>query len=253
VIYTSVVLAILAFLRDHQTSYQKFGVAGGHCPCMLGFRTGHDMQSCSSFPHPSTSAGCDATFLWANNTVPGTNETMTYPRSCLLSDESDKDLDPNLMTYMVLAEIIVGAVGLLYGLVVLGFASRWIPRAMASPRYLFDAFSLSTDINDRSTADSHKMPGRAIGMTVLAFIALLLFAAVTLVVHVLDETRPIRLFYQDSVGPRVDGVSVVGGNAPDGTSWSDCFVVDTPYWTDGGFKQWWEVRQSRVFRALALA
>lgn len=251
-IYSCVVLAILSFLRDRHTSYQEFGVSGGSCPCMLGFKTGHDMKSCRAFAEnlPST-IGCDATFLWTNNTAPGaTGEEMTYPKSCLLSDAGDKDLDPNLMTYMVLAEVVVGGVGLLYGLIVLCFASRWIPRALAHPSRLFDALALNAEYTtgSNSSTDSHKMPGRAIGMTVLAFVALLMFAAVTIVVHVLDETSPIRLFYMDSVGPLVDRATAVGGG-----SWSDCFEVDTPFSTDGNFGDWWARRQSRVLRALALA
>ncbi|KIX05032.1 uncharacterized protein Z518_05904 [Rhinocladiella mackenziei CBS 650.93] len=245
-IYGSIVLAILAFLQDKRTSYQQFGVAGGHCPCMLGFKTGHDMKSCKELPSPLGGVGCDSMYLWSSNTIPGTNQTMTYPKSCLLSVDHDTDLDPNLMTHMVLAEIIVGGLGLLYGLIVLCFAVRRIPRVIARPGQLLDAFSLNEGFTQSSSR--RKMPGRAIGVTVLAFAALLMFAAVTIVMHVLDETKPIRLFYMDSAGPRVEG-----GNVSGSTSWSDCFVVDTPYSTDGEFQQWWQVRQSRVLRALALA
>ena len=252
-IYTSIVLAVISFLEGKKTGYQQFGVSGGNCPCMLGFHTGHDMKSCAAFQNPTT-VGCNTNYSWANNTDPVTHAVNTYPKSCLLSGD-DKDLNPNLMTYMVLAEIVVGGVGLLYGLIVLGFASRWIRRAVASPGQLFDAFTLGPDTLSPADRKSghHKMPGRAIGMTVLAFIALLMFAAVTIIVHVLDETRPIRVFYKDSFGPLVSGVSV-GGNIPaTGVSWSDCFVVDTPYSADGGFRMWWDVRQSRILRALALA
>lgn len=258
VIYGCIVLSMLSFLHHKETSYQEFEVLGGNCPCMLGFKTGHDMESCEAFTQPLPSeVGCNPTYL---------NNTMTYPKSCLLSDKrsSDKDLDPNMMTYMVLAEIVVGGVGLLYGLIVLVFASRWIPQVLRHPSELLHALTLNdvkTHQRDREYASvplsdkvkQHKLPGRAIGMTVLAFVALLMFAAVTIVVHVLDETRPIRLFYMDSFGPLVDAANddttTVGG----GTSWSDCFVVDTPFWADGGFHDWWHVRQSRILRALALA
>lgn len=262
-IYTGIVLATLSFFRAHRTSYQQFGVRGGNCPCMLGFRTADDMRSCASFAaHPPAQIGCDASFLWSNNTDSSTNATMTYPKSCLLSGDHDKDLDPNLMTYMVLAEMIVGGVGLLYGLVVLAVAVRWIPRALRHPSRLFEAFALTDDHHGPTTTiypssspvapGRQKMPSRAIGMTVLAFIALLIFAAVTIIVHVLDETRPIRLFYMDSAGPLVVASSTAAPSSTGG-SWSDCFVVDTPYWADGGFALWWSFRQSRLMRALALA
>lgn len=243
---------------------------------MLGFRTGHDMKSCAEFPNPPAFVGCDSQYLWSNNTKHSTNLTATYPKSCLLSDHndgSDTDLNPNLMTYLVLAEIVVGGVGLLYGLIVLGFASRWIPSALSRPKELFLSFPLiSPPTNKRPGPNPidpykqqrrthHNMPTRAVGITVLAFVAMLVFAIVTIVVHVLDETRPIRLFYMDSMGPRLDGagsiggnnvVDVGGGNLDLGTSWSDCFVVDTPYWADGGFKDWWSVHKSNMLRAIAL-
>lgn len=275
-IYGCIVLAIFSFLQDKKTSYQEFAVLGGSCPCMLGFRTGHDMKSCAEFPNPPAFVGCDSQYLWSNNTEHSTNLTATYPKSCLLSDHndgSDTDLNPNLMTYLVLAEIVVGGVGLLYGLIVLGFASRWIPSALSRPKELFLSFPLiSPPTNKRpgpnpidpykqQRRNHHNMPTRAVGITVLAFVAMLVFAIVTIVVHVLDETRPIRLFYMDSVGPRLDGagsiggnnvVDVGGGNLDLGTSWSDCFVVDTPYWADGGFHDWWSAHKSNLLRAIAL-
>ncbi|KAK5054552.1 hypothetical protein LTR84_001443 [Exophiala bonariae] len=276
-IYGCIVLAIFSFLQDKKTSYQEFAVLGGNCPCLLGFKTGHDMKTCAEFPSPPAFVGCDTQYLWANNTNHATNMTATYPKSCLLSDHndgSDSDLNPNLMTYLVLAEIVVGGVGLLYGLIVLGIASRWIPRALSHPRELFVSFPLIApprQSNKRPGPNPtdpynqrpkhHNMPTRAVGMTVLAFVAMLAFATITIVVHVLDETRPIRLFYMDSVGPRLDGagsiggnnvVDVGGGNLDLGASWSDCFVVDTPYWADGGFKDWWALHKSNLLRAIAL-
>jgi hypothetical protein len=258
IIYACIVLSLLSFIKRKETAYQQFEVLGGNCPCMLGFKTGHDMKSCAEFSANLPAAvGCDLAYEWINN-------TLSYPKSCLLSDRSDKDLDPNLMTYMVLAEIVVGGVGLLYGLVVLIFASRWIPGALRHPSQIFHALTLNdekTHPHDREYArlgfsekvKSHKLPGRAIGMTVLAFIALLSFAAVTIVVHVLDETRPIRLFYKDSFGPLVSAVIDGPATANGGTSWSDCFVVDTPFSGDGNFKAWWDFRQSRLLRSMALA
>ena len=258
VIYACVVLALLSFVKHKDTGYQQFSVLGGNCPCMLGFKTGHDMKSCSDFSaHLPTAVGCNLKFKWTNN-------TLTFPKSCLLSDTSDKDLDPNLMTYMVLAEIVVGSVGLLYGLIVLLFASRWLPSILRHPSQILHALTINdekTHPRDREHANaafsekfkSHKLPGRAIGMTVLAFIALLSFAAVTIVVHVLDETRPIRIFYQDSYGlltrTGIDGPATANG----GQSWSDCFVVDTPFSGDGNFHAWWAYRESRILRAMALA
>lgn len=275
-IYGCVVLAIFSFLQDKKTSYQEFAIQGGNCPCMLGFKTGHDMKSCATFPSPPAFVGCDSQYLWSNNTDHFTNLTLTYPKSCLLSDHndgSDSDLNPNLMTYLVLAEIVVGGVGLLYGLIVLCFASRWIPRALSHPKELFVSFPLISPepknarpgpnplVPHKQNRGHHKMPGRAVGMTVLAFVAMLAFATITIVVHVLDETRPIRLFYMDSVGSRLDGAGSIGGNnvidtgggnLALGNSWSDCFVVDTPYWADGGFKDWWNVHKSNLLRSIAL-
>jgi hypothetical protein len=259
VIYACIVLALLSFVKHKETSYQEFTVQGGNCPCLLGFKTGRNMNSCGKFADNLPElVGCDASLESY-----GPNNTMTYPMSCLLSDKSDKDLDPNLMTYMVLAEIVVGSVGLLYGLIVLLFASRWIPDAVKHPSQLLHALTMKdakTHRRDREYASlslpekvkNHKLPGRAIGMTVLAFIALLMFAAVTIVVHVLDETRPIRLFYMDSSGTLdvpVQGTATAAG----GDSWSDCFVVDTPFSGDGNFEEWWNIRQSRILRAMALA
>ena len=275
-IYSCVVLAIFAFLQDKKTSYQEFAIQGGYCPCMLGFKTGHDMKSCSTFPSSPAFVGCDTQYLWSNNTDHSTNLTATYPKSCLLSDHNDggdNDLNPNLMTYLVLSEIVVGGVGLLYGLIVLGFASRWIPQALSRPKELFVSFPLIAPGQKnvrpgpipsapyKANGGHHKMPGRAVGMTVLAFVAMLAFATITIVVHVLDETRPIRLFYMDSVGPRLDGAGSIGGNnvidtgggnLALGNSWSDCFVVDTPYWADGGFKDWWNAHKSNLLRSIAL-
>jgi hypothetical protein len=159
---------------------------------------------------------------------------------------------------MVLAEIVVGGVGLLYGLIVLLFASRWIPDVLKHPSQILHALTINdekTHRRDRAYASvsltekvkSHKLPGRAIGMTVLAFIALLMFAAVTIVVHVLDETRAITLFYQDSYGSLQDAAAGIAG------SWSDCFVVDTPASGDGNFGAWWAIKSSRILRAIALA
>ncbi|ETI22133.1 hypothetical protein G647_06206 [Cladophialophora carrionii CBS 160.54] len=260
VIYACIILALLSFVKHKETSYQEFTVQGGTCPCLLGFKTGRNMNSCAKFADNLPElVGCDRAYE-----PYGPNDTMTYPKSCLLSDENDTtDLDPNLMTYMVLAEIVVGGVGLLYGLIVLLFASRWIPDAIKHPSQLLHALTLmdaKTHRRDREYASlslpekvkTHKLPGRAIGMTVLAFIALLMFAAVTIVVHVLDETRPIRLFYRDSSGSLdvpVPGTATSVG----GTSWSDCFVVDTPFSGDGDFREWWDFRQSRMLRAMALA
>ncbi|OAP54373.1 hypothetical protein AYL99_11474 [Fonsecaea erecta] len=262
-IYASLVLGLLSFLQNKDTAYQEFAVSGGNCPCMLGYRTGHNMKSCAAFAQSLPSVvGCNAKYLWTNNTVSGSNgaELMPYPKSCLLSSNAagDEDINPNMMTYMVLAEVIVGGVGLLYGLVVLLFSSRWVWEVLRHPAELLQALTINRpDINRKrdlryggtpttEKPQSHKMPGRAIGMTVLAFIALLMFAAVTIVVHVLDETRPIRMFYLDSFGP-------LANTADAGASWSDCFVVDTPTSADGGFHIWWAVRQSRILRALALA
>ncbi|KAJ9609940.1 hypothetical protein H2200_006269 [Cladophialophora chaetospira] len=259
VIYACIVLAMLSFVKHKETSYQEFTVQGGNCPCMLGFKTGRNMHSCAKLrEHLPAVVGCDASYQ-----PYGPNDTMTYPMSCLLSDKNDKDLDPNLMTYMVLAEIVVGSVGLLYGLIVLVFASKWIPDALKHPSQILHALPLhksKTHRQDQEYASlsfqqkvkNHKLPGRAIGMTVLAFIALLMFAAVTIVVHVLDETRPIRLFYLDSVGALATAIQGTLTTAT-GSSWSDCFVVDTPFSGDGNFRQWWDVRESRILRALALA
>ncbi|KIW91325.1 uncharacterized protein Z519_08221 [Cladophialophora bantiana CBS 173.52] len=266
-IYASLILGLLSFIHNKDTSYQEFAVRGGHCPCMLGYKTGHNMKSCATFAQPLPNlVGCDSKYLWANNTVPSSMdaELMPYPKSCLLSSDAtgDKDIDPNMMTYMVLAEIIVGGVGLLYGLIVLLFSSRWIWEVLKHPSELLQALTLSKRKgraqnfgydNIGVKARSHKMPGRAIGMTVLAFIALLMFAAVTIVVHVLDETQPIRMFYMDSFGLPANTLGDGTATADGGASWSDCFVVDTPVSTDGGFHLWWAVRQSRILRALALA
>ncbi|OQV08063.1 hypothetical protein CLAIMM_12389 [Cladophialophora immunda] len=268
-IYASLVLGLLSFLHNKDTSYQEFAVSGGNCPCLLGYKTGRNMKSCAAFTQPLPNVvGCNSKYLWANNTVPGSDglERMPYPKSCLLSSDAagDKDIDPNMMTYMVLAEIVVGGVGLLYGLIVLLFSSRWVLEVLRHPSELLQALTMdragprSRDLRydaipGPERARSHKMPGRAIGMTVLAFVALLMFAAVTIVVHVLDETQPIRMFYMDSFGPLADTLGDGTATADAGASWSDCFVVDTPVSADGGFHIWWAVRQSRILRALALA
>ncbi|EXJ71540.1 uncharacterized protein A1O5_05348 [Cladophialophora psammophila CBS 110553] len=246
-IYASLILGLLSFIHNKDTSYQEF--------------------ACAMFAQPLPNlVGCDSKYLWANNTVPGSMgaELMPYPKSCLLSSDAagDKDIDPNMMTYMVLAEIIVGGVGLLYGLIVLLFSSRWIWEVLKHPSELLQALTLSKSKGRAQNfgydsigvkAKSHKMPGRAIGMTVLAFIALLMFAAVTIVVHVLDETQPVRMFYMDSLGSLANTLGDGTATADGGASWSDCFVVDTPVSADGGFHGWWAVRQSRILRALALA
>ncbi|OAL37234.1 hypothetical protein AYO20_03410 [Fonsecaea nubica] len=268
-IFASLILGLLLFLHDRDTAYQEFAISGGKCPCMLGYKTGHNMKSCSAFAQSlPTVVGCNSKYLWLNNTIPGSDgtEPMPYPKSCLLfSDSADgEDVDPNMMTYMVLAEIVVGGVGLLYGLIVLLFSSRWIPEVLRHPSQLLQALAMNRpasrkpdlryeSITGVDVARSHKMPGRAIGMTVLAFIALLIFAAVTIVVHVLDETRPIRMFYMDSSGPLANTLGDGTATADGGASWSDCFVVDTPVSADGGFHAWWAVKQSRILRTLALA
>ncbi|KAL6245650.1 hypothetical protein RBB50_007649 [Rhinocladiella similis] len=263
-IYAAIVLALLSFVKDKGIQYQRFSVLGGKCPCLLGLKAANDMQSCAAFKEKLVAAGtsfevgCDTAYLWTNST----NDNLAFPRPCLLSGEGrDKDLDPNRMSYMVLAEIVVGGIGLLYGLIVLAFASRWIPQVLRYPSKLLHALTfdnIHTRKQDRDYANvqlyekvkSHKPPIRTIVMTMLAFIALLACTAVTIVVHVLDETEPLTLFYMDSSGELVNAASNSTGSA--GTSWSDCFVVNTPFWTDGGFRQWWYITQSRITRALAL-
>ncbi|KIW16449.1 hypothetical protein PV08_06502 [Exophiala spinifera] len=270
-IYAAMVLALLSFVKDKGTRYQEFSVLGGNCPCMLGLKAGKNnrMESCAGFGEKLVTAGsnftrigCDPAYLWTNST----NGDLAFPRSCLLSETGtghDEVLDPNRMTYMVLAEIVVGGVGLLYGLVVLAIASRWVPQVLCRPSQLLQMMTLEDTHTHKHKQDrryagaqlyqsvqSHRPSLRTLIMTMSAFSALLAFAAVTTVVHVLDETGPSTVFYMDSFGELVNAGTNSTGTV--GASWSDCFVVNTPVWTDGGFRQWWHITQNRILRALAL-
>jgi hypothetical protein len=94
VIYACIVLSLLSFVKHQNTSYQQFEVRGGNCPCMLGFKAGRNMNSCHHYlANPRHTVGCHPAFSWSNN-------TLSYPKSCLISDPGDKDLNPNIMTYV---------------------------------------------------------------------------------------------------------------------------------------------------------
>ena len=209
-------------------SYEKLGVTGGNCPCLFGF--GSNNVTCASYSSPQL--GCDPTL------VTSTATNYTYPPSCDLDngvETSGGPADPSHggTKYLLKMQVSVGCGGVLYGATILWFSRFWIWYAIRRPREI---------LRPLPSNEKRKMGRRSYKTSVLAFTVLCLLALVTLVAHIVDETKAQDLYYIDSAGP-------LGGS--DVQSWSDCFTVPTPVKANGHFSQWWKIKEGRILRVIA--
>lgn len=222
VIYGSIGMTVYGFWKT-QHDYEKFGVAGGNCPCLLGTPKLGFVSCAANATTFSSDKGCDSDYLWSNN-------DQFFPKACVdstdslgnsLSDNPNEDA-----THLWNAEVIVGSVGLLYGLVVLYYGLLWVKAALKKPKLVMRPLPFS---------DRGKMIRAVRISSFTALNAIFVLTILTLTVHILDETKPIKIFYEDS-----------------GASWSDCFELTVPMDKSGFLKQWWNVKEDRLFRGIAV-
>lgn len=210
-------------LWKSKSGYSVFGVSGGACPCLLGTQQLGFVSCAANATSFSSDHGCSsADYLWSNN-------DDLFPKACSGSTfGTDNQLDDNPnhdATWLWDAEVVVGGGGLLYGLAVLYYGLVWVREALKKP---------SLSMKPLSFWDRGRMIKAVRVSSTFALFAIFALTVLTLTVHILDETKPINLFYEDS-----------------GTDWSDCFEVTVPMSKNGFFAEWWNMTESRALRAVA--
>jgi hypothetical protein len=221
-IYGSIGLTVYGFWKT-QHDYEKFGVSGGNCPCLLGTAKLGFVSCAANATTFSSDTGCNSDYLWSNN-------NQFFPKACADSTVSpgvSLSANPNQdATHLWNAEVIVGTIGLLYGLFVLYYGLLWVNAALKKPKLVMRPLPFS---------DRGKMIRAVRTNASFALLAIFSLTILTLTVHILDETRPINLFYEDS-----------------SASWSDCFELTVPMDKNGFLKQWWNDKEDRLFRGIAV-
>ena len=228
VIYAALILMVYG-LFSQKDAYGKIGVQGGECPWFLG----DDACSSQSFRQN----GCVYNSTW-DIAVHG------YPPA---SPGSNSDPNPNIYNshgpyHLPEVEIYVGLAGALYGILVMLVSLGFIHHTAQSWRDFWRPFpAIKMASEGRLFYSGNK----------LAFGVMLLLAIVTMVVHLLDELHSRKFVYTDSFGPNIYSLGSQGILQANGSSWSDCFIVDTPVEKWGSISAWWQVKESRAVRLLA--
>jgi hypothetical protein len=221
-IYGSIGMTVYGFWKT-QHDYEKFGVAGGNCPCLLGTPKLGFVSCAANVTTFSSDKGCNSDYSWSNN-------NQFFPKVCAGSTDSlGKSLSDNPnqdATHLWNAEVCVGYAGLFYGLFVLSYGLLWVKAALKKPNLAMKPLPFS---------DRGKMIQAVRKSSFFALFAIVSLTILTLTVHILDEARPIKMFYEDS-----------------GPSWSDCFELTVPMDKNGFLKQWWNVKEDRLFRGIAI-
>lgn len=227
--YGALVLTLYGLVMD-KDKYGKIGVGGGSCPY-------YSENACYTFNplNALSSVGCTA-----NLTRTANMNSHDYPPNQDGTFDGADPSDPNThgVFHAWYAQVGVGFAGALYGLISLLFIPMWIGMAFFERKPLRPLPVIKMASVGRLSYNVAKV----------AFITLLILAAITIPVHLVDELRAGHFYYFDSFGPVV---SLTGQERGAGGSWTDCFAVRTDIDTAGHLKEWWAVKESRALRILA--